>query len=122
MDFDPREYPPPWHAAPLPGYGRMLASRADKEQVISQLKHAFLEGRLTKDEYDERLGRALVSRTYADLARLTGDLPVPPPGHPFPKLSPPVLPPATRPNRPGQIATITLFIVICLILYKLHAF
>ncbi len=121
MDLDPRQHPP-WHAAPLPGYGRMLASKADKEQVIGQLKDAFLEGRLTKDEYDERVGQALLSRTYSDLSRLTGDLPVPRPGYPFPKMSPAVVPPASRSSRPGQIATITLFIVICLILYKLHAF
>ncbi len=100
----------------------MLASKADKEQVIGQLKDAFLEGRLTKDEYDERVGLALRSRTYSDLARLTGDLPVEPPGYPFPRLSPPVLPPARQPSRSARLATITLFIVICLILYKLHAF
>jgi hypothetical protein len=120
MDLDPGQYPP-WHAAPLPGYGRMLASKADKEKVISQLKDAFLDGRLTKDEYDERVGQALRSRTYADLARLTGDLPVPLPGHPFPKLSPSPVPP-TSPNRSARLATITLFIVICLILYKMHVF
>lgn len=88
MASDPRYYArsKPW---PLPGYSHMYASAADREQVISTLKNAFLDGRLTKDEYDERVGRALTSRTYGDLGRLTEDLPGPPPGHPFPRLSPP---------------------------------
>ena len=34
-----------------------------------------MQGRLTKDELDERVGRALVPLTYAELAALTGDLP-----------------------------------------------
>jgi DUF1707 SHOCT-like domain len=44
-------------------------------QAIGTLKAAFVQGRLTKDELDERVGRALVPLTYAELAALTGDLP-----------------------------------------------
>ena len=36
---------------------------------------AFVQERLTKDEFDLRVGRALASRTYADLAALTADIP-----------------------------------------------
>jgi hypothetical protein len=43
--------------------------------MIEMLKDAFVDGRLTKDELDMRAGRALASRTYADLAALTADLP-----------------------------------------------
>jgi len=57
------------------GYGRMRASRADREQVIGTLKAAFVQGRLTKDELDERVARALVPLTYAELASLTDDFP-----------------------------------------------
>ena len=64
----------PTAAAP-DGYGRMRASRADREQVIDALKAAFVQGRLTKDELDERVARALVPLTYAELAALTDDLP-----------------------------------------------
>src|SRR5256885_1317654 len=53
----------------------MRASRADREQAIGTLKAAFVQGRLTKNELDERVGRALVPLTYAELAALTGDLP-----------------------------------------------
>src|ERR671922_2512016 len=53
------------------GYGHMRASHADREQVVGTLKTAFAQGRLTKDEFDARIGQALASRTYADLAAVT---------------------------------------------------
>jgi Domain of unknown function (DUF1707) len=56
-------------------HGRMRTSRADREQAIDALKVAYVQGRLTKDEFDERLGRALAPLTHAELASLTGDLP-----------------------------------------------
>ena len=56
-------------------HAHLRASRADREQAIGTLKAAFVQGRLTKDELDERVGRALVPLTYAELAALTGDLP-----------------------------------------------
>ena len=59
------------------GRGRLRTSHADREQVIDVLKAAFVQGRLTRDELDERLARVLASRTYADLAAVTADLPVP---------------------------------------------
>jgi hypothetical protein len=43
--------------------------------VIELLKVAFVQGRLTQDELDTRVGLALASRTYADLADLTADIP-----------------------------------------------
>jgi hypothetical protein len=55
--------------------GRLRTSRADREQAIDTLKAAFVQGRLTKDEFDLRVGRALASRTYADLAALIADIP-----------------------------------------------
>ena len=55
--------------------GHLRASHADREQVIETLKAAFVQGRLTKDELDERGERAFAARTYADLAALTADLP-----------------------------------------------
>jgi hypothetical protein len=60
--------PPP----PQPLGGR--ASDADPEQVIGTLKAAFVQGRLTKDELDLRVGQAFAARTHAELAALTGDL------------------------------------------------
>jgi hypothetical protein len=57
------------------GRGRLRASHADREQVIGTLKAAFVQGRLTKDELDARVGQTLASRTYADLTAVTADLP-----------------------------------------------
>ena len=62
-------------AAGAVGRGHLRASNADREQVISLLKAAFVQGRLTKDEFDLRVGRALASRTCAELAALTADIP-----------------------------------------------
>jgi Domain of unknown function (DUF1707) len=58
-----------------PGFGRLRASHADREHVISTLKAAFVQGRLAKEEFDQRVGQTLRSRTYADLAAVTADLP-----------------------------------------------
>jgi hypothetical protein len=58
------------------GRGHLRASRTDRERVIEQLKDAFVQDRLTQEELDTRVGLALASRTYADLADLTADIPV----------------------------------------------
>ena len=47
----------------------MLASDADREQVVEILKAGFVQGRLTIDELRLRAGLALASRTYAELGR-----------------------------------------------------
>jgi hypothetical protein len=61
--------------AAMAGCGRLRASDADRDQVIDVLKAAFVQGRLTKDEFDARVGATLASRTYADLAAGTSDIP-----------------------------------------------
>ena len=57
------------------GHDRLRAGHGDREQVIETLKDAFADGRLARDEFDARVGRALAARTYADLAALTADIP-----------------------------------------------
>ncbi len=59
----------------MPGRGSLRASYADREHVIGVLKAAFVQGRLTKDEFDERVGQTFASRTYAELATVTRDIP-----------------------------------------------
>ncbi len=61
-------------------HGHLRASRADRERVIDVLKAAFVQERLTKDEFDLRVGQALASRTYAELAAVTADIPAGPIG------------------------------------------
>jgi uncharacterized membrane protein len=58
----------------------MRSSAAEREQAIDVLKTAFADGRLTKQEYEDRIGLALSPLTYADLAALTSDLPAGQPG------------------------------------------
>ncbi len=62
-------------AAGTAGRGRLRASHADREQVIGALKAAFVDGRLTEDEFDARLDQLYASRTYAELAGVTADIP-----------------------------------------------
>jgi hypothetical protein len=73
-----------------PGYGAMRSSTADRERAIDVLKAAFAEGRLDQAEYADRVGLVYSSRTYAELAALTADLPVGPLGTLAPGPAPPV--------------------------------
>ena len=50
---------------------------AGREQVIAALKAAYVQGRLTKEEFDLRVGQALA--IYAELDALTADIPAAPP-------------------------------------------
>ena len=52
-------------------HGDLRASHADRERVIGTLKAAYVEGRLTEDELDARVGQVYASRTYAELAEVT---------------------------------------------------
>jgi hypothetical protein len=57
------------------GRGALRVSHEDRDQVAEVLRVAAGDGRLTADELDERLERALTARTYDDLAALVTDLP-----------------------------------------------
>ncbi len=58
-------------------------------QVNSTLKAALGQGRLTEDEYDERVGQAAASQSRAELAALVADLPVG-------RMNTPVRPPTSK--------------------------
>ena len=76
------------------GRGHLRAAQADREQAITVLKAAYAQGRLTKDELELRAGQAFASKTYAELAALTADIPaVSPAGSPA--VSPAGRPPST---------------------------
>jgi hypothetical protein len=51
------------------------ASDADREVVVATLREAYMAGRLTLDEFDERMAAAYASKTWGDLRKLTIDLP-----------------------------------------------
>ncbi|HET9082144.1 MAG TPA: DUF1707 domain-containing protein [Trebonia sp.] len=81
------------------------ASDVDRDAVVASLRDAYSAGRLTLDEFDERMAAAYVSKTWGDLRQLTIDLPAQPilgsdiPGRRLPSQAP--LPARTpRPEPP----------------------
>lgn len=52
------------------------ASDADRERVVEILRQHTAEGRITAEEFDERMEAAYEARTLGALAELTTDLPV----------------------------------------------
>jgi hypothetical protein len=54
---------------------QMRASDDDRDKVASVLREHYAQGRLTVEEFDERLEQLYASRTYGELATLTSDLP-----------------------------------------------
>lgn len=87
-------------------------SDAERERTIDFLRQATSEGRLTLDEFGERVGATYAARTASDLVPLLRDLPVPAsgpppapaapgvPGMPGVPLPPPVpAVPSRQPNR-----------------------
>src|SRR4051812_38262685 len=75
----------------------MRAADSDRAAVATALGRHMSDGRLTVEEYEERVGRAYAARTYADLADLTADLP-------SSGLSKPTLRPAPAPACAGPCA------------------
>jgi hypothetical protein len=53
----------------------LRASHEDRDRVVELLRVSAGDGRLTAEELDERLERAMTARTYGELARLVADLP-----------------------------------------------
>jgi hypothetical protein len=53
----------------------LRASHEDRDRVVDALRVAGGDGRLTTEELDARLERALSARTLGELAELTADLP-----------------------------------------------
>jgi hypothetical protein len=82
--------PEPTNVGPIAG-GNLRASDADRDQVAAVLSTAYAEGRLTREEHDERLEQLLGAKTFDELIPITSDL-VPP--------SPPA--PLARPTRSGD--------------------
>lgn len=53
----------------------LRVSDADRDQVASVLREHHAQGRLTLEEFQERLERAYAAKTYADLDAIVADLP-----------------------------------------------
>ena len=88
------------------GRGRLRASDADREHVVGTLKAAYVHGLVTKDEFDARVSQTFASRTYAELAVITADIPAGlAAAPPAPRPGPAQANPAARANlTPGERA------------------
>jgi hypothetical protein len=53
----------------------LRAADTDRQVVADALGRAMSDGRLTVEEYDERLAKAYAAKTYGELDQLTTDLP-----------------------------------------------
>ncbi|MCD2146372.1 DUF1707 SHOCT-like domain-containing protein [Gordonia paraffinivorans] len=62
--------------APDDRRARLRAADVDRELVHEILSAAMAHGSLTPAEYEERAGKAVVAKTFADLDALTDDLPI----------------------------------------------
>ena len=65
--------PEPTNVGPIAG-GSLRASDADREQVATLLSTAYAEGRLTREEHDERIDQLMAAKTFDDLIPITRDL------------------------------------------------
>jgi len=59
----------------VPGDPRIRASDADRDRVASLLREHHAAGRLTAEEFHERMDRALEAKTLGELDELMTDLP-----------------------------------------------
>src|SRR5262245_47099015 len=73
----------------------ILASNLEPEGTTRRLQEAFAEHRLTDDEFDQRIRRALTARTTAELDGLTADLPA---------AAPALVVTTARGSKPGRFA------------------
>jgi hypothetical protein len=69
----------------------------EREDAIKILSDHMSEGRLSLDEYDQRMSAAVAATTRADLRPLFADLPAPYPAFMAPPAPVPLLPPAGPP-------------------------
>jgi hypothetical protein len=60
----------------MPDPDQLRVSDADRERLAEELHEHTVAGRLTPEEYEERLGAVYAARTRADLDRQRRDLPI----------------------------------------------
>lgn len=111
------------------------ASDQDREVVVTALREAYTAGRLTLEEFDERMTAAYASRTWGELRKLTEDLPAQPilgsdvPGRPMPPPALPahpsrtngIIPPVQRRRPPAFFPLMALWVILALGTQSAHA-
>jgi hypothetical protein len=65
--------PEPTNVGPIAN-GNLRASDADRDQVATLLSTAYAEGRLSREEHDERIDQLMAAKTFDDLIPITSDL------------------------------------------------
>lgn len=78
--------------------GMMRASDADRDTVVSALRDAYAAGRLTLEEFQERISAAYACRTWDELRELTSDLPE------APRIGAPGPGPSAEPAEPEDLS------------------
>jgi len=59
----------------VPGDPRIRASDADRDRAVALLREHHAAGRLTAEEFHERLDKALTAKTLGEIDELMADLP-----------------------------------------------
>ena len=90
------------------GFGQMRSSDRDRDSAQAILQSAYADGRLTREEFDDRCSRVMASQTYDELRTLTADLPgrlpfMQPPPVPMP-MAPYGYMPVAQPQRTNSLA------------------
>lgn len=86
-----------WGPTPHP---QLRVTNHDRDQVVEHVTNAYAEGKLDKDEFDERLHLAMTARTHGDLEPIMRDL--------YPSRAVPGAPhrpPQMRPQHAGAVTS-----------------
>lgn len=82
--------------------GSVRVSDAERQNVVNQLNAAFSAGRLTLDEFNDRISDAYAARTRAELDALVTDLPAPDQAPPVSSEAPHATPPPASTTASGR--------------------
>ena len=85
---------------------KMRASDRDRQQVVDRLRRALEDGRLTMEEYVDRMEVAYQAATYGDLAPLCADLPASSPVIARPQTAAAATAPPAVGSRVGYLASL----------------
>jgi hypothetical protein len=103
-----------------------LAATVDRERAVGVLRAGFTEGRLSQEEFNDRVAQAYASRTYGQLWALTADLPAGPlpypqflPAVPHPHGADAVVPPGATPGANWRSAA--TLVITALVIFTLAA-
>jgi Domain of unknown function (DUF1707) len=93
----------------------LRVSQAERDEVVTVLAGHFADGRLTVEEYEERVEAALAARTGRDLEPLLEDLPAADPPPPRPRTRRRPMPGLVRaPLIPARLLAVAAVVVLAI--------